>query len=395
MNNDNNKDNIIIKNASSDILAELKSIGFDTNYLTNASDKYEGKALKLFNLKPYEANILKQISLSFGFDCAVSRDTVTCKCDYTDVLIFASISQLKKSVKKLKEQPFRLNQISELIDNQLKNNLLPLKINNYLFDWKRQYIMGILNVTPDSFSDGGKYNNIKKAIKRVEELIQDGANIIDIGGESTKPDAVFVSADEEIKRVIPVINEIRKSNINIPISIDTRNYITAKAAIEAGADIINDVSGLEYDKKLFNYVVSNNIPIIIIHSSEVPAVSNDYKTGDIVQDVYLSLYKKIELLKKSGMIQNNIIADVGIGFGKSAQTNFEFLKRMREFTSLNVPLLLGISRKSFIRNTFNIDFDEADTVSALYSTLTKGVNIHRVHNVKLVKKYLDYSSICY
>ncbi len=387
-----NKDNIIIKNASSDILSELESIKFDNSYISDAALKYKGSTFKLFNLKPYEANILKQMCLSLGFDCAVSRNTVTCKCDFTDVIIFASFSQLKKLVNKLKEQPFRLKQISELIDNQINSCLLPLKINNHLFDWKKQYIMGILNVTPDSFSDGGKYNNIECALKRVEELIQDGADIIDIGGESTKPNAISVSPDEEIKRVVPVIHEIRKHNIDIPISIDTRNYITAKASIEAGADIINDVSGLDCDNNLFNYVVTNNIPVVIMHSSTVPAVSNDYKTDDIIQDIYLSLYNKIDLLIKSGMEQNKIIADVGIGFGKSAQTNFEILKRMKEFTSLNVPLLLGISRKSFIRNTFNIDFDESDAVSALYSTLVEGINIHRVHNVKMLKRYLNYSS---
>lgn len=252
--------------------------------------------------------------------------------------------------------------------------------------------MGILNVTPDSFSDGGKFSSIEKAVAQAKKLICDSADIIDIGGETTKPNADAISVDEEINRVIPVISEIRKFNNYIPISVDTRNYKTAQLAIQAGADIINDVSGLDFDKKLLDFVVNENIPTVIMHSDNVPAISKDFTSSDIVEQTYLSLYKKKELLISLGMKSKNIIFDVGIGFGKSLDSNFELLKRINEFESLNQPLLLGISRKSFIRNSFNIDFDEADVPTALYSSMLSNVNIHRVHNVELTKKFINFAN---
>lgn len=380
---------IIVKKASYDILDELKSVKFDSSYLNVAVNKYKGCAYKLFNLKAYEANILKQLCLSLGFDCAVSRDTVTCKCEYTDAVIFASNSQINNLIKKLRVQPFRLKNLAISLEKIIKAELVPLKIRNTVFDWTRPYIMGIVNATPDSFSDGAKYDPIIHSF----ELIEQGADIIDIGGESTRPDAQPVSIEEEKNRVLPVVNAIREKNRGVVISIDTRNYETARSAIEAGADIVNDVSGLDYDKELFDYVVKNNIPTVIMHSDKVPAVSVDFSDSDVVEEVYLSLKNKIDLLTASGLSTNNIIADIGIGFGKSKESNFELLKHFDEFSTLGVALLLGISRKSFMRNQFNINCDEADIPTALYSSMLSNVNIHRVHNVELTKKFLDYASL--
>ena len=370
---------LIVKKANKSIISELETIKFDSSYVSVAVNKYSGNCYKIFNLKAHEANILKQLCLSLGFDCAVSRETVMCKCDYTNALIFATNSQIQKLKKKLLIQPFRLKQLSKLLELQIS-------------EYKKPKIMGILNVTPDSFSDGGKYNSLEKAVEQAVSLVQDGADIIDIGGESTRPDAQPITVAEELNRVIPVIKAIREKGINTPISIDTRNYVTAKAAIEAGANIINDVSGLDYDSNLFEYVTSNNIPVVIMHSDKVPAVDKDF-SSNIVEEVYFSLNKKINLLLEKGMTKENIIADIGIGFGKSKEANFELLKRLEEFTSLGVDLLLGISRKSFIRNEFNIDCNEADIPTALYSSMLPFVAIHRVHNVKLTKQYLSYASL--
>lgn len=379
---------IVLKIADNNLDKELTSIAFDSSYLAVAKDKYKGECYKLFNIKPHEANILKQICLSLGFDCAVSRETIMCNCEYTDCLIFATISQLQKLIKKLKQQPFRLKLVADLLQQSIQNKLEQLDIRNYTFDWSKPYIMGIVNATPDSFSDGGQYDPVEHAIK----LVNYGADIIDIGGESTRPDAIVISTEEEINRVIPVIKQIRQKRIDIPISVDTRNFETAKLAIEAGADIINDVSGLDYDKNLYDYVVKNNIPTIVMHSNKVPAVQENFSNLDIVEQVYFDLNTKINKLLESGMDRRNIIIDIGIGFGKSKESNFELLKRIREFDSLNVPMLLGISRKSFIRNEFNINCNDADIPTALYSSMLKNVNIHRVHNVKLTKQYLDFSS---
>ncbi len=384
-------EDIIVKYADINIYKELISIGFDKKYLENAKKKYSGKAYKVFNLKPYEANILKQLSLSLGFDCAVNRGTITCSCDYTDAVIFASNYQYLKLCEKLKQQPFRLKNLAYELESVLNSSLHPLITKNFVFDWKMPYVMGILNVTPDSFSDGGKYLNIDDAVDHAIKLIQDGADIIDIGGESTRPEAKSISVDEEISRIIPVIKKLRENGILTPISVDTRNYETAKAAVEAGVDIINDVSGFDYDENLLNYVCKNNIPCVVMHSDSVPANMNDFTCADIVEEVYKSLHNKIEKMYKLGLAKENIIADTGIGFGKSRETCFEILKRHEEFLTLGVPMLLGISRKSFIRDKFNLSCIDADIPTAIYSTIVKGVNIHRVHNVKLAKDYLTYS----
>lgn len=381
-----------IKKADEDILKNLKNIGFDSSYINIAEKKYKGTAYKIFNLKPYEANILKQISLSLGFDCAISRDSITCKCDKTDCLIFASVSQYEKLVIKLKKQPFRLKLLAEKFNDILNFKYTPLIIGKYTFNWDRPYIMGILNVTPDSFSDGGQFFDTNKAFEHCLKLIDDGADIIDIGGESTRPNAKPITIEEEMKRVIPLIEKIRKNSIDIPISIDSRNFETVKSAVNAGCDIINDVSFLEYDNNLFDYITKNNIPLILMHSNKVPAISSDYIQGDAVDEIYKAFEKKLEKLENEGLERNKIIIDPGIGFGKSKETCFEILKRIDEFTSLRVPLLIGISRKSFMKN-LNLGKDDLDLKTALYSAMINKVNIHRVHNVKLTKQFLGYAEL--
>ena len=390
--------NIVIKISDSDTLKELNSVGFDKLYIDKAKDKYLGCGYKIFNLKSYEANILKQLSLSLGFDCAVNRGTIKCECEYTDAIIFASFYQYKNLCEKLKNQPFRLKELAKQLEAVINGKLIPLKLRNYVFDWSRPYIAGILNVTPDSFSDGGKYNNLESAIEHVKKMISEGADIIDIGGESTRPGADRVPVEEEINRIIPVIKRIRDNGINIPLSVDTRNYDTAKLAFESGCDLLNDVSFFN-DKKLFDYAVSKSIPVVCMHSDNVPAYGSMQERSlskepnqNIIDNIYIELKQKIQEFSDAGFDISKIIIDPGIGFGKNMEANFNILKRIDEFKSLNQPVLLGISRKSFIRNQFNTDINEADKVSALYSCMLKSVNIHRVHNVGLVKRYLKYSS---
>ena len=386
-------DKIFVKTVKNDIKTELNSVGFDTVYIDEASKKYNAQCYKIYNLKPYEANILKQLCLSLGFDCGVNRETITCKCEKTNAIVFATDRQISLLIKKLRVQPFKLKFLAGELE-KLTNNNKPdeLKIKNKIFNWSSPYIMGIVNATPDSFSDGGNCYNTTDAYNHALKLIKDGADIIDIGGESTRPNADTISPEIEIKRVIPLIKILRENNIDIPISIDTRNYETAIEAIKAGADVVNDVSGLDYDENLKKYIIKNNIPVIIMHSNKVPATSDNFTNNDIVEEVYFSLKNKIDYVLSNSFDKKNIIIDVGIGFGKSPETCFELLKRMEEFKSLGCPILLGISRKSFIRNSFNCDFNESDNVTALYSSTVKGVNIHRVHNVALTKKYLNYTS---
>ncbi len=288
---------------------------------------------------------------------------------------------------------FQINEnklkILTIIVNYVTNLDIIVMFNKSNFDLslqtKKQFplIMGIVNVTPDSFSDGGKYFNTTDAADFAIELINDGADIIDIGGESTRPGAKSISEQEEIDRVIPVIEKIKKVYPQIPISVDTTKYNVAKYALMAGADIINDISGLTITPDLALLVSEFKAYIIIMHIKGTPQNMqiNPYY-DNIVIEVYDFLARQIEFAKKCGT--DKIIIDVGIGFGKNYEHNLELLNNLDRFRSLNLPLLLGISRKSFIGKMLNIEKpEERDfATTIIHSLLNKKTDIIRVHNVK-------------
>jgi len=251
--------------------------------------------------------------------------------------------------------------------------------------------MGILNLTPNSFSDGGKYLSFDDAIKHAVKLLDDGADIIDIGGESTRPGAPEVSEQEELDRVIPIVKELKKLYPEIILSIDTTKSKVALEALKLGADIINDISGLQFDKKIAEYVAEYNKALIIMHIKGIPRtmqVNPEY--DDCTREVFDFLQNKINVAQSFGV--KNIIADIGIGFGKTYENNWELLKNLSKFEDLNVPLALGISRKTFIGKMYNIDIPaERDVETALIHSLLldKKVDIIRVHNVELHRKIKD------
>jgi len=361
----------------------IEDIGFDKTYIKQAISKYNFNLYKIQNLTCPQALIIKQLALSIGADAAIHREVLTCKIDKTDILIGCSDSQLKILCEKLKKQPFKLSKLSENLIEILNKTPSSIKIREKTFDWsKKTYIMGILNVTPDSFSDGGKFNTVEKAVEQAKNLIQSGADIIDIGGESTKPFSKEVSPDEELKRVIPVIEKIREFDKNIPVSIDTRHSKTAKEAISAGADIINDISGFDWDSNMIDVAAELQTPVIIMHSKSSPETMqiNPTYEKNIIDAVYESLFDKVKKAVSSGIKLENIIIDPGIGFGKTLEHNFEIIKRINEFKTLGCPVLVGISRKSVI-NLAAGEKEEANI--ALNSYLAShGANIIRVHDVE-------------
>lgn len=248
---------------------------------------------------------------------------------------------------------------------------------------KRTYIMGILNVTPDSFSDGGKYTDIEKAIAHAKKMIEDGADIIDIGGESTRPghDPVTadVTADEEIRRVVPVIKALRAADINVPISIDTYKAKTAAAAIEAGADIINDVWGAKYDSDMANVVAAYDVPIILMHNR------NNKSYSSLIDEMINDLKESIDIVKNAGATDEQIILDPGVGFAKELEDNYIVMRNLdRLIEALPYPFLLGTSRKSFISKVLDLPAEERDNATGATTCLgiSKGVKIVRVHDVK-------------
>ena len=252
----------------------------------------------------------------------------------------------------------------------------------------RTQIMGILNVTPDSFSDGGTYYEPAKAISRAFEIESKGADILDIGGESTRPGAVPVSWEEELDRILPVIEAVA-GKVNIPISIDTRHARVASAAIENGASLINDISGLFHDSEMASTAAHYQVPVIIMHSSGDPQVMQsrvDYKR--LISDITRSLELRIQLAIDTGIKQESIVIDPGIGFGKTVSQNFQIIKNLDRFLSLGYPLLIGVSRKSFIGKTLGLPEGQRiyGTAAAVTACILNGTHIIRVHDVAAMKQ---------
>ena len=263
--------------------------------------------------------------------------------------------------------------------------------NNWLVKSEKPYlIMGILNVTPDSFSDGGQFLKVENAFTHSVKMIEEGADIIDIGGESTKPFAEPVSTDEELSRVIPVIEKIR-SEYDILISIDTTKSKVAEEAITAGANIINDVSAMEIDENMLQIAKNYNSPIIMMHMKGIPKNMQNNPTYDyLITEIKDYLSSRVKCAINAGIDKKNIIIDPGIGFGKSVEHNFEIINNLDSFVDLGFPVLLGASRKSFIGLT--LDVEEKDrlegSIAANVIGLQKGAKIFRVHDVLAAKKSL-------
>ena len=260
-----------------------------------------------------------------------------------------------------------------------------LKIGDRTFNWgERTYLMGILNVTPDSFSDGGDFDNLDNALSQARDMLNNGVDIIDVGGESTRPNAVEVSIEEELDRVIPIIQKIRQES-SIPISIDTTKAIVAERAIAAGADIVNDISGATFDKQMLATVARLNVPIILMHIRGNPqTMQNMTDYQDVVTEVVEFLKVQIAKAIASGISKSNIIIDPGIGFAKTASQSLELLQRLNELKVLNLPVLVGVSRKSFMRPILaknNAKDRVWGTAAACYGSIARGANILRVHDV--------------
>ena len=250
-------------------------------------------------------------------------------------------------------------------------------IGNTYFDENKTYVGGILNLTPDSFSDGGKFNKLDAALYHVEALIEEGAMLIDIGGESTRPGYTMISDEEEIERVIPVI-EALKSSFDIPLSLDTYKSKVAKAGIESGIDMINDIWGLKYDKAMAKLVADSGLPVCIMHNRD----NTDY--NDFMTDVILDLKESVDIATVAGIDKGKIILDPGVGFAKDLEQNIIVMKELDRLNEFNLPILLGTSRKSVIGLTLDLPKDERveGTLVTTVLAVIKGCMFVRVHDVK-------------
>lgn len=265
-----------------------------------------------------------------------------------------------------------------------------INIKGNLISLENPLIMGILNVTDDSFFDGGKYNTLDKAIIRAEDIVNQGADIIDIGACSTRPGAILVDKDEEIKRLYPIVKEIRKRFPNIPISIDTVWSEVTKRVYDCGADIINDISGGQFDKDLFSTVAQTKMPYILMHTNNTPdKMQKTIHYDNLFLDICKYFNERLETLYSLGV--KDIILDLGFGFGKTIENNYELLRRQKEFSSIfSLPILTGISRKSMIFCPLNLTPNDilSETLFLSAFALNNGANILRVHDVKQTKNCL-------
>ncbi len=362
---------------SADIEKELQQVGFDEGYRVAASYKYKYKNLKIYDLTPAQANIIKQTAISCGADCATHRDVITGKVEHSDIILGGSESELKKIAEKLRQQPFKLDELGNTIIESLNVKKRTTKL------------VGILNVTPDSFSDGGLYFNPPDSQKHLMQMVEDGADMIDIGAESTRPFSEEVVSEEQVRRLKPILEFIHKENINVPISVDTRNSVVADFALSSGANIINDVSGFDFDKNMVNIIAKHGAGVIIQHSKGTPAtmqVAPQYT--NLMEEIYTTLQEKAEYAKNLGI--KDIIIDPGIGFGKTKEDNFEILNRCEEFLSMDYPVMIGVSRKSMLQvQDNNNELKDTLSIALSYSLAQIGVDYLRVHNVKLHKKMLN------
>lgn len=253
-----------------------------------------------------------------------------------------------------------------------------MKIGSREFDIKNHtYIMGILNITPDSFSDGGKYNRLDAALFHVEEMLSEGMDILDVGGESTRPGYTLIDVEEEIGRVVPVIEEVKR-RFDVPVSLDTYHAETAGEGIKAGADLINDIWGLKYDEKMAELIAEKNVPCVLMHNRKEP----EYK--DFLEDVKDDLCESIKIARKAGISTDKIILDPGVGFGKTYEHNLQIIKSLGRLRQLGYPLLLGASRKSVIGLTLDLPAQErveGSIVTTVFGVLG-GCAFVRVHDVK-------------
>lgn len=349
--------------------------------------------LKIFNISSPTANIIKQEMLSLGGDAIVHKNVINCKVENSDIILLGTKKHYELLLQKLeKNNYFDLPKVFQ----GLKEYLLKERVKEISSPWgriisfNRTLIMGIINVTPDSFYSGSRKMQIYEILKTAEDMIMNGVDIIDIGGQSTRPGSEPVSLEEEISRVIPAIDNIRRNYPDVLISVDTYYSQVAKLAVEKGADIVNDISAFRFDEDLVKVVAELKVPYILMHMKGTPKdmQKNPYY-DDVIREIIEFFEERIEYANKNGVDPEKIIIDPGIGFGKRYEDNLEIMARLKEFKSLKKPILIGASRKSFIGKALGDLPPEERLEGTLGITalcVLNDVDIIRVHDVKENKR---------
>jgi dihydropteroate synthase len=381
---------IIEIQTADDAAHAINAVGADPYAVRLMADKAYMRTILLNGVDNRAANLIKQEMLALGGEAAVNRYVSSFKTGASSVLIMGTEKQLKSLLSKLSRQPFGLKHWHTRIQtvlSQYERRTFSLTLGNRKVTLGADpLVMGILNITPDSFSDGGAYLEPDDAFRRAEEMAAQGADIIDIGGESTRPGSAVVSAEEERARVVPVIKLLKK-RLRLPLSIDTYKPEVARAALDAGAAIVNDIAGLCYDRGAMAKVVKQyGVPVIVMHMKGKPAtMAKNARYNDVVSEINDFFSERITFARSEGIREDRLILDPGIGFGKTLAHNLEILRRLKEFKVLGLPIAVGLSRKRFIGKITGVtapaERQSGSIAAALWAAL-QGAHIVRVHDVE-------------
>ena len=382
----------LIFHKESEAVEALRRIGADPYGIASMAPKMRHLNILLEGLACKAANIIKQEMLSLGGDVAVARGSVDCSVDRTDAIVMGTRKQVNRFAEKISRQPFGLRKMSKDIKAFLSNldrDIFTLKTpRREIKLGERTLLMGIVNVTPDSFSDGGSFANAEEAVRHGLRLEEDGADILDVGGESSRPGADPVPLEEEIGRVIPVVRELSR-NAKVPVSVDTMKSEVARAALEAGAEIVNDISAMRFDKEMADTVARYGAAVVLMHMRGTPRdmQRRDLSYPDLFAEIIAHLGESVGRAQAAGVDFEKIMVDPGIGFGKSAEDNLRLIKYLAEFKVLGRPILIGTSRKAFIGRVTGGEPKERreGTAATVTAAVMNGAHVVRIHDVKFMK----------
>ena len=370
-------------------VAWLKRLNCDPAGIAIMAPKAIFRSICVEHVPAKAANLLKQTFLAKGAEVAVARGTADLSVEYTDVLICGTLKHYRLALAQLRQQPWGLPDLAKAVEQALAINASLLRRQYVVHDrsWSiepgRTLVMGILNLTPDSFSDGGRHNELEAAVERAKQLAAEGADLLDIGAESTRPyGANPITAQEEMNRLLPVLEKVLAA-VEIPVSIDTYKSEVADRALQMGAHILNDIWGLQQDPDMAKVAAKHGVPVVVMHnrrSTESPQ--------DIMSEMTNFFRRSLEIGITAGIAEDRFIIDPGIGFGKNTAQNLEVLGRLAELSALGQPILVGTSRKRFIGDILGLPVEERleGTGATVVHSVLNGASIVRVHDVKQVKR---------
>lgn len=385
----------------SDAEREMRRIGVSEGGVRAMAGKSETVVVKVAGADVPTAHIIKQQMLSIGGDAAVAKDVLTHAVDRTDILIFGTHHELRELVGKLSYQPFDLpalgQKIAALLDSLVPRPHVRLRARHHTLDLaERVHIMGILNVTSDSFSNGGLYLRPTAALDHAMTMIEEGADIIDVGGQSSRPGSHPISESEEIKRVVPVVERIHEG-WNGPISVDTCRARVAEEALKAGASIVNDITGMTAEPATAEVAARFDAACVLMHMQGTPeTMQRNPSYDDLMGEIAFFLRSAVEGALAAGIGEDQIVVDPGLGFGKTTEHNLAILRHLPELGVLGRPILVGASRKSFIGKVLDLPVEdrlEGTLATAAYA-VAQGARILRVHEVRPVLRTARMVQAC-